>query len=1132
MDRSLYKISNVNRMDPFLMTITSGEDHWMYLSSTGCLTAGRKKAEYALFPYVTDDLLHRNAHFTGPVTVIRINDDDKNLVWRPFSPYEESYEKEWNLHKNSLGDIVIFEEINHSLGLTFLYKWQSSAKYGFVRKSRLVNNNKKMLNIELIDGLRHIMPTGIELRTQQEMSNLANAYKVSEYMPDSNCALFFLNALLMDRPEPGESLYTNLVWSYYNGEKIISLNEEDIAQFTANGAFNGTHLVVGKPGSFLTKIKKNLEPGSEIHWYTVADVHKSQSEVTHLISDLNDASKIELKLEESTRENHLLLQSAIGSADGFQCTNETINDLHHTANTTFNVLRGGVFLNNYDLRIEDFLKFLSNRNTQIFERYSDKIKALPEKIGLRELIDFGDKTKEPSLRRLCREYLPLTLGRRHGDPSRPWNRFEIRTRDEHGNRLLYYEGNWRDIFQNWEALGYSYPQTWESMVCTFINATSMDGYNPYRITSEGIDWEVSDPDDPWSYIGYWNDHQIIYLLKLMEHLYNHDPSAIKQLLKERLFSYANIPYRLRTFDQIVENPKETIDFDFEGNAAIQDLVKNMGNDGKLVLNENQTVYHVTMCEKLLVLSLAKICNYIPGAGIWLNTQRPEWNDANNALVGNGASMVTVYYLRRFLAFFSDLLGEMEFDTVPVSVEVCAWFNAAKGIVMDWTKSKDLGLITNKDRMEYVSKLGKIFEEYRSTVYNKGFSGTEDLSLNQISEFIIAVNKDLETTICSSKNANGLYHAYNTIQIDLRKQSMDVQNLDLMLEGQVAALSSGILNIDDAIGVLESLFASDLYREDMRSFMLYPVKKVTPFLDKNIIQPHSISKSKLLKTMLRKNDLTLIEQDADGQVRFRPQFRNGFDLQAALHQMIDKEDYRNLVDQEFDLVLEIFEEVFDHRNYTGRSGTMFSYEGIGSIYWHMISKLLLVVQENYFRAVRMDEPAVKVKIMGQLYYNIRGGLSATKTPEEYGAFPYDPYSHTPAHSGAQQPGMTGQVKEEILTRFGELGCMVTQGRIKFEPYLLRRDEFITGKKEFQYYNVSHQKIILNIKKNQLAYTFCQVPVIYTLTGGENSLKLEHNDGSIVELDGNTLRKKDSSHIFNRDSAIKQINLNLDTGLLFD
>ena len=36
----------------------------------------------------------------------------------------------------------------------------------------------------------------------------------------------------------------------------------------------------------------------------------------------------------------------------------------------------------------------------------------------------------------------------------------------------------------------------------------------------------------------------------------------------------------------------------------------------------------------------------------------------------------------------------------------------------------------------------------------------------------------------------------------------------------------------------------------------------------------------------------------------------------------------------------------------------------------------------------------------------------KTVRSYGAFPSDPYSHTPAHAGAQQPGMTGQVKEDF------------------------------------------------------------------------------------------------------------------------
>ena len=52
-------------------------------------------------------------------------------------------------------------------------------------------------------------------------------------------------------------------------------------------------------------------------------------------------------------------------------------------------------------------------------------------------------------------------------------------------------------------------------------------------------------------------------------------------------------------------------------------------------------------------------NFIPEAGIWMNTQRPEWNDANNALVGNGVSMVTLYYLRRFLKFFEKLLENSE-----------------------------------------------------------------------------------------------------------------------------------------------------------------------------------------------------------------------------------------------------------------------------------------------------------------------------------------------------------------------------------------------------------------------------------------------------------------------------------------
>ena len=204
--------------------------------------------------------------------------------------------------------------------------------------------------------------------------------------------------------------------------------------------------------------------------------------------------------------------------------------------------------------------------------------------------------------------------------------------------------------------------------------------------------------------------------------------------------------------------------------------------------------------------------------------------------------------------------------------------------------------------------------------------------------------------------------------------------------------------------------------------------------------------------------------------------------------------------------------------------MFSYEGIGSIYWHMVSKLLLAVQENYFRAVRMNEPLEKVKKLGHLYYDIRSGLSAAKTPEEYGAFPYDPYSHTPAHSGAQQPGMTGQVKEEILTRFGELGCFVQNGKILFDTSLLRQSEFLDEPKLFSYYNFKAEKKELHIKENQLAFTYCQVPIIYNLTDKKCYIDLVLENGKSLILEGREIDKKTSDAVFKRTGKIRLIHFN--------
>ena len=67
-----YRIDGVERMEPFLMTVVSDNDLWMFVSSNGPLTAGRVDANGAFLPYETDDRLHRAAGITGPVEVVAL----------------------------------------------------------------------------------------------------------------------------------------------------------------------------------------------------------------------------------------------------------------------------------------------------------------------------------------------------------------------------------------------------------------------------------------------------------------------------------------------------------------------------------------------------------------------------------------------------------------------------------------------------------------------------------------------------------------------------------------------------------------------------------------------------------------------------------------------------------------------------------------------------------------------------------------------------------------------------------------------------------------------------------------------------------------------------------------------------
>ncbi|MGY8915833.1 MAG: hypothetical protein ACKVJF_12230, partial [Flavobacteriales bacterium] len=520
---------------------------------------------------------------------------------------------------------------------------------------------------------------------------------------------------------------------------------------------------------------------------------------------------------------------------------------------------------------------------------------------------------------------------------------------------------------------------------------------------------------------------------------------------------------------------------------------------------------------------AKCSNFIPEGGIWLNTQRPEWNDANNALVGNGVSMVTLFYLRRFLEFFKGLAERTNFTEVAISEELTTFFKEINTTLMGSHQLLN-GKISDKDRKSIVDGLGMAGGKYRTAIYQNGFSGIKKpLGKTELLEFFDLMIKYLDHTIKANKRKDNLYHSYNLMSVE-NEREISVSYLTEMLEGQVAVLASDCISSEEALQVLDALKKSKLYRKDQSSYILYPNKELSRFIAKNKIPADRIKQSQLALQLMKDGNSKIVEQDINGSYHFNGSFNNANSLKAALEKL--PEHYQELVAKDRKLLMEIFEEIFDHKSFTGRSGTFFGYEGLGSIYWHMVSKLLLAAQECCLKAIENNEKSDLVEKLKNHYYEISEGIGVHKSPQLYGAFPTDPYSHTPAGKGAQQPGMTGQVKEDILSRFGELGIGVQAGRLSFNPKLLKKEEFFKDDATLHYFDIEKNEKQLPLSGSSFGFTYCQIPVVYQL-GGKSGMEILFKDGTSTEFEKPHLDESLSKQIFERQDTIKLIKVGINS-----
>ena len=499
--------------------------------------------------------------------------------------------------RTELGDI--YYNAYHTLYNKLLLKYG----YSEAEAAKMIENEYKWEE-KLSE---YIYPTEVSYRadyreliyncfTKDELIALMNGYPIERVLKMYNKA--DIEKVLIDQPE-----YFKALGTLYTDENIEMIKAEGNID-----AIESVGVTKGERGAAYIAQKFDLETSET--WCQVFDTFLTAAKIATLRNDISDREKAQKLLADDIAATEKLMTTYIAEADGVQQTAEEMTCAHHRANVMFNIMRGGFFADNGKINTPDLIEFVRNRNREKGDKLEKVLSAYKGKNSVEkaDLEKAVDESGDLQLKRLFMEYMPVIFSRRHGDPSRPWNKFNIKLNDYQGNPILNYEGNWRDIFQNWEALAMSYPAYIKNIAAKFVNAMTIDGFNPYRISRDGIDWECPEPDNPWAQYGYWGDHQVIYLQKLLEQWNAIDHDNLLASLDEKLYTSSNVPYRIKSYKDLCKNPRDSVAFDKElSDKLIADSAK-FGTDRKLFTDSEGQPELVSLTAKLLQIIIAKMAN--------------------------------------------------------------------------------------------------------------------------------------------------------------------------------------------------------------------------------------------------------------------------------------------------------------------------------------------------------------------------------------------------------------------------------------------------------------------------------------------------------------------------------------------
>ncbi|MCI4441894.1 MAG: hypothetical protein JHC39_00165, partial [Lentimicrobium sp.] len=114
----------------------------------------------------------------------------------------------------------------------------------------------------------------------------------------------------------------------------------------------------------------------------------------------------------------------------------------------------------------------------------------------------------------------------------------------------------------------------------------------------------------------------------------------------------------------------------------------------------------------------------------------------------------------------------------------------------------------------------------------------------------------------------------------------------------------------------------------------------------------------------------------------------------------------------------------------------------------------------------------------------------------------------------------QVKEDVLTRKGELGIKVEGGQLMFQPTLLSKNQFLQQEEMVSFIDFENKPYSVALEKGCLAFTICQVLMIYKLAD-KNQIEVKYRNNKIETIPALILSHELSQKIFDRTGEIMQV-----------